>query len=266
MALLTLLTSTMMHGLVMVGSAAHSQTYFASAHSQTKHMMCGGGGGDGAEMDFAAEAAFRTTMQELNAAPCFALVDNDEKILQRESEGGEPFVLFFADIDRALLEVEKGRSGTPSMELKIQAVGLGNAYDQVRRGAAIIVPGAAELDAANGLQLAAPEEATAMLASAGIDAPVVSFAKDVLPLFGCAKMTRRRPDGSRFLPLFMSSADAQKSFDAAIARAPDGKAPDGFEIDVFELPKVVTLAVEGKPIRVIPPAQSMLYLQGKYPE
>eukprot|EP00322_Chrysochromulina_rotalis_P007049 CAMPEP_0115848092 /NCGR_PEP_ID=MMETSP0287-20121206/10732_1 /TAXON_ID=412157 /ORGANISM="Chrysochromulina rotalis, Strain UIO044" /LENGTH=258 /DNA_ID=CAMNT_0003301971 /DNA_START=21 /DNA_END=797 /DNA_ORIENTATION=- len=254
---LMLLTSAM-PGLVVSGACVYPHT-IASMQAQMSLSMCG------SEGDLEAEAAFRSTMQDLNAAPCFALVDSEEKILQLERDGS-PLVLFFADIDRAMLEVDKGRRSTPSRELTVQPVGLGNAYDQVRQGIAAIVPGDGELNAANGMQLAAPEDALGMLASAGIAPPVVEFPNDVLPLFGCAKMTRRRPDGSRFLPLFMSSADAQKSFDAAMSRAPDGKAPDGFEIDVFELPKMVKLAVEGKPIRVIPPTQSMLYLQGKYPD
>lgn len=212
----------------------------------------------------AAADAWAETLIELNAAPVFAL-SADLKLMQYEREDADPLVHFFADIDRAISELSKARSKDPALNLSIMPVGLGNAYDQMCRGKALIVPGAGELAQAQDMQLTAAPEALGMLESAGIEAPVVKWDRDVLPIFGCFRILRRRADGSRFTPLFMASVDAQEAFDKACAAAPERAASEGFEIECVPLPKVVELAQlkEGPSLRVVPPAESVLYLQGK---
>ena len=219
----------------------------------------------GADSSESAEA-WRVALAELNAAPVFALAGEAGNMLQFE-EDGKPLVALFADIDRALEELEKSRSNTPGLGLRIVPLGLGDAYQQQQQGKALVIPGAEEVREAQAMQLSAPAEATAMLASAGIAAPVVEWERDVLPVFGCAQILRRRPDGTRFVPLFMCKADAQKAFDAAVAANPERADADGFEIDCTPLPEMLELAVSKKGVRprLIPPSQSTAFLQGKYP-
>ena len=187
-------------------------------------------------------------------------------MLQIEQDG-KPCMAFFADIDRALEELEKSRSNTPELGLKIVPLGLGDAYRQQQQGKALVIPGTEEVREAQAMQMGAPADAAAMLASAGIDNPVVEWERDVLPVFGCAQLLRRRPDGTRFVPLFMSKADAQKAFDAAIAANPERAEADGFEIDCTPLPEMLQMAASQKGVRprLIPPSQSVAFLQGKYP-
>ena len=211
--------------------------------------------------------ALRVTMQELNAAPVFAFTSEDGKMLQN----GQELVLFFADIDHALLELSNARMDRPDQGMKLMPVGLGNAFAAVSEEKAIFVPGPSEVAAAQDLQLGPAEMAADMLASAGIESPVVQWERDVLPVFGCFQMTRRRADGSRFTPLFLSSADSQRAFDAALAANPKRAEGEGLELDCLPLDKVVKLAVAGQDSstgpwpRVLPPTKSTAYLQGKYP-
>ena len=99
----------------------------------------------------------------------------------------------------------------------------------------------------------------------------MQWERDVIPVFGCFQMTRRRADGSRFTPLFLSSADSQKALDAAIAANPERAEEPGMEVDCLPLEKVVKLAISGQGSssgpwpRILPPTKSTLYLQGKYP-
>ena len=137
--------------------------------------------------------AWRAAMLELNAAPVFAFASEEGKILQN----GQERVLFFADIDHALLELQNARMGRPDQGMKLMPVGLGVAYAAVSEKKAIFVPGPSEVAAAQDLQLAPPEMAASMLAGAGLDSPVVQWERDVIPVFGCFQMTRRRADGSR---------------------------------------------------------------------
>ena len=211
--------------------------------------------------------AWRVTMLELNAAPVFAFASEEGKMLQN----GQELVLFFADIDHALLELQNACMDRPEQGMKLMPVGLGVAYAAVRERKGIFVPGPSEVAAAQDLQLLPPEMATTMLADAGLESPIVQWERDVVPVFGCFQMSRRRADGSRFTPLFLSSADAQKAFDAAIAANPKRAEEEGMEVDCLPLEKVVTLAISGQGSstgpwpRVLPPTKSTLYLQGKYP-
>ena len=137
--------------------------------------------------------AWRAAMLELNAAPVFAFASEEGKILQN----GQERVLFFADIDHALLELQNARMERPDQGMKLMPVGLGVAYAAVSEKKAIFVPGPSEVAAAQDLQLAPPEMAASMLAGAGLESPVVQWERDVIPVFGCFQMTRRRADGSR---------------------------------------------------------------------
>ena len=211
--------------------------------------------------------AWRAAMLELNAAPVFAFASEEGKILQN----GQERVLFFADIDHALLELQNARMERPDQGMKLMPVGLGVAYAAVSEKKCIFVPGPSEVAAAQDLQLAPPEMAASMLADAGLESPVVQWERDVIPVFGCFQMTRRRADGSRFTPLFLSSADSQKALDAAIAANPERAEEPGMEVDCLPLEKVVKLAISGQGSssgpwpRILPPTKSTLYLQGKYP-
>ena len=211
--------------------------------------------------------AWRLTMQELNAAPVFAFTTEEGKMLQN----GQELVLFFADIDHALLELSTARMERPDQGMKLMPVGLGIAFAAVSEKKAIFVPGPSEVAAAQDLQLAPPEIAAGMLADAGIESPIVQWERDVLPVFGCFQMSRRRADGSRFTPLFLSSADSQKAFDAALAINPKRAEEEGLVVDCLPLEKVVKLAISGQGSttgpwpRVLPPTKSKLYLQGSYP-
>ena len=211
--------------------------------------------------------AWRVTMQELNAAPVFAFTSEEGNILQN----GQELVLFFADIDHALLELTTARMDRPEMSINLLPVGLGTAYAAVSKKKAIFVPGPGEVAAAQDLQLAPPEMAADMLVGAGLESPTVEWQRDVLPVFGCFQIIRRRADGSRFTPLFLSSSDAQKAYDTALAANPKRAEEDGFEVDCLPLEKVVSLAISGQDSstgpwpRVLPPTKSTLYLQEKYP-
>jgi len=211
--------------------------------------------------------AWRVTMLELNAAPVFAFTTEEGKMLQN----GQELVLFFADIDHALLELQTARMERPDQGMKLMPVGLGVAYAAVSEKKGVFVPGPSEVAAAQALQLPPPEMAATMLADAGLESPVVQWERDVVPVFGCFQMSRRRADGSRFTPLFLSSADSQKAFDAAIAANPKRAEEEGMEVDCLPLEKVVKLALSGQDSstgpwpRVLPPTKSTLYLQGKYP-
>ena len=155
--------------------------------------------------------------------------------------------------------------------MKLMPVGLGVAYAAVSEKKGIFVPGPSEVAAAQDLQLAPPEMAASMLADAGLESLVVQWERDVIPVFGCFQMTRRRADGSRLTPLFLSSADSQKALDAAIAANPERAEEPGMEVDCLPLEKVVKLAISGQGSssgpwpRILPPTKSTLYLQGKYP-
>ena len=207
-------------------------------------------------------AAWNAVLQGLNAAPVFALANQEGVPIQQRERDGQPLVLLFAAIDRAQDELEAARKASPDLELQLLPVGLGVAYAQLLEGKAVIVPGFAELSEAQDMQLAADEMPAGMLEGAGIDIPVVQWDENVLPLFGCFEMVRRRPDGSRFTPVFMSHKDAQAAFDKARAANPERTAK--FAVEVVPLPELVELAAAGKakvPPRVIPPSESMLYLQ-----
>jgi len=208
--------------------------------------------------------AWKAVLNDLDAAPVFALADDQGRMVQqRETEDGRKLVLFYAEIDRALDELAAARES--SGDLNLRPIGLGMAHAEVTKGDALLVPGFRELAAAQDMQLAAPVDAAAMLASAGIESPTAKWENDALPIFGCFEMVRRRKDGSRFTPLFMSHVDAQAAFDKARAANPERAA--NFEVDVVPLPKLLELAAAGTlkvPPRVVPPTNSMLYLQGKY--
>mmetsp|Transcript_19538 Transcript_19538/g.39826 ORF Transcript_19538/g.39826 Transcript_19538/m.39826 type:complete len:249 (+) Transcript_19538:48-794(+) len=211
--------------------------------------------------------AWRVTMQELNAAPVFAITSVEGKMLQN----GQERVLFFADIDHALLRLSNARMKSPDQGMALFPVGLGTAFAAVSEEKAIFVPGPSEVAAAQDLQLAPDEMAASLLAGAGIESPIVQWGRDALPIFGCFQMSRRRADGSRFTPLFLSSADSQKAFDAALAADPKRAEEEGLEVDCLPLDSVVKLAISsqgsstGPWPRVLPPTKSTLYLQGKYP-
>ena len=88
--------------------------------------------------------AWRAAMLELNAAPVFAFASEEGKILQN----GQERVLFFADIDHALLELQNARMERPDQGMKLMPVGLGVAYAAVSEKKAIFVPGPSEVAAA----------------------------------------------------------------------------------------------------------------------
>jgi hypothetical protein len=207
-------------------------------------------------------ARWKSVLTDLNAAPVFAITDQQGNMLQQRERDGQKLVVFYAAVDRAKDELAAAKEGTLEAELKLLPVGLGMAYDQVRQGKGLIVPGFREISAAQEMQVQAPEDAAAMLAGAGIESPIVQWKSEVVPLFGCFEMSRRRPDGSRFTPVFMSHADAQAAFDKARAANPEKTA--NFEIDVVELPKLLELAVAGTakvPPRVVPPSESIQFIR-----
>lgn len=209
---------------------------------------------------------WKAVLNDLNAVPVFALADAAGRILQqRETADGQKLVIFYAEVDRALDELAAARESSGDYDLVLKPTGLGMAYAQVQEGGALLVPGFRELGAAQDMQLAAPADAAAMLASAGIDNPTAKWGNDVLPIFGCFEMVRRRKDGTTFTPLFMSHVDAQAAFEKA--RRANSERAANFEVDVVPLPELLDLAAAGTlkvPPRVIPPTDSMLYLQDKY--
>jgi hypothetical protein len=208
---------------------------------------------------------WQQVLRDLNSAPVFVLTDAAGLPLhQRMRDDGQKLVIFYAEIDRAMDELAAARRKSAELNLQLAPVGLGVAYAEVSKGTALLVPGFQELASAQDMQLAAPAEAAAMLASAGVDSPSLDWPSDVLPVFGCFEMVRRRADGSVFTPVFMSCADAQAALDKA--RAADPERAANFEVDVVPLPELLKIAVSGEakvPPRVVPPSSSMLFLQGK---
>ncbi|EOD08897.1 hypothetical protein EMIHUDRAFT_434011 [Emiliania huxleyi CCMP1516] len=169
--------------------------------------------------------------------------------------------MFFCDVDRALRELSVGRARSPSLGLQLLPVGLGAA---VRHSNAVFVPGRDELVAAQEAQLAAPSEAAAMLAEAGLPSPVARWDEEHIPLFSCMRLVRRRPDGTRFSPLFMSSEDAKEAIAAAARSSAAAQGGSDLQMDCTSLPKLLALPLPARRrFRVVPPTRSMLYLQGQ---
>jgi len=131
--------------------------------------------------------------KDLDSVPVFSLANADGQLLQYE-RGGAMVAMFFCDVDRALRELSVGRARSPSLGLQLLPVGLGAA---VRHSNAVFVPGRDELVAAQEAQLAAPSEAAAMLAEAGLPSPVARWDEEHIPLFSCmrfsASQARRDP-------------------------------------------------------------------------
>jgi len=198
--------------------------------------------------------------KDLDSVPVFSLANADGQLLQYE-RGGAMAAMFFCDVDRALRELSVGRARSPSLGLQLLPVGLGAA---VRHSNAVFVPGRDELVAAQEAQLAAPSEAAAMLAEAGLPSPVARWDEEHIPLFSCMRLVRRRPDGTRFSPLFMSSEDAKEAIAAAARSSAAAHGSSNLQMDCTSLPKLLALPLPARRrFRVVPPTRSMLYLQGQ---
>lgn len=189
---------------------------------------------------------------DLDALPAFACVNAAGEPLEYERDGA-PLAIFFADLERARAELASASAKYPSLGLRLMPIGLADAFRRSCLGGAVLVPGAQELEAASDPDADSPWES------------------DQLPLFGCLEMTRPNADGSRSMPLFMSSREAQTALKAAAAAAapgalaanPQANGPDGLRIVVIPLAKAVELSLAAQPasFQFIPPKPSVDFVQ-----
>ncbi len=181
----------------------------------------------------------------LDSLPCYACVNAEGSPLQYERDGA-PLAIFYADPDFAQAQLAKARAEYPQLGLRLLPAGLGAAFISSRQGQAVLVPAAAEEAAAREIGGAA-------------------WPADELPLFGCLQMRAPLPDGAPSVPMFMSSAEAKASLDAATR--PSGGAPPGapkLEVVCLPLTRAVQLSLSGElsePFQFIPAAASVQFTQ-----
>lgn len=171
--------------------------------------------------------------------PVFTLANPKGEPLQYERDG-KPLAVFFADV--AAAEEELGRADTqhPQLGLSVLPVGMGAAFDNAKRGGAILVPCAGELDAAR-------------------DPDGGGWDDSAIPLFGCLQMRKPGADGASTIPLFMSSADAQE----ALARASAASPGADLQLVCCPLARAIEMIVTGEQtdFEILPPTDSIKWMQ-----
>lgn len=122
-----------------------------------------------------------------DAVPCFVVTDEDLRPL-----ADQPTVLCFADAVAAQTELIRAKEEYPTLNLRLQPVGMGTALERARLGRARVIPSGKELGMA---REAYPD---------GED-----WDGGALPLFGAYEIQRKRRDGTLATPLYLSVEDAK---------------------------------------------------------
>jgi hypothetical protein len=154
-----------------------------------------------------------------DSVPVFVVTDEAQRPL-----ASQPRVLCFLDAVAAQSELVRAKDEYPSLDLRLQPVGLGTALERARLGRASVVPSAEELDVA---RAAFPD---------GED-----WEGGALPLFGAYEMQRKRRDGTLATPLFLSVEDAK-----AACREADPQRELGLELVCTSVQRMVSLVVAGE--------------------
>jgi hypothetical protein len=118
-------------------------------------------------------------------------------------------------------------------------MGLGEAFQLHRTGAAVLIPSQDSMEAAG-----APKGASPL--------------GQELPLFACMEMAVQGEDGKPVLPLFLDRAEAQQAVEDAMA-ADDGDAK--LEIVGLSLHKALEQLVSQESSAFVPPASSLAHIQ-----
>ena len=125
------------------------------------------------------------------SVPVYVVANPAGRPLEYESSGRSLFRCY-VDPEAAQAALETALGLHPNRGLRLLPTGLGSAMSKAKEGGALLVPAAADLQAA---QEAYPD---------GED-----WEGGALPLFGCQQMQRTRADGSLATPLFLSVRDAK---------------------------------------------------------
>ena len=119
----------------------------------------------------------------LDRLPVFTVANEQGQPLQYEADG-KPLALLYADVDAAKSELKSAKEEHPSLGLDIVPMGLGEAFQLHRTGAAVLIPSQDSMEAAG-----APKGASPL--------------GQELPLFACMEMAVQGEDGKPVLPLFL---------------------------------------------------------------
>lgn len=161
--------------------------------------------------------SLKTTLDD--TVPVFVVTDEELRPTASETQ-----VVCFSDAAAAQAELVRASADLPSLELRLQAVGLGTALERARLNRARIVPAAGDLETA---RAAFPD---------GED-----WDGGALPLFGAYEMQRKRRDGTMATPLFMSVEDAK-----AALRAADPNRELNLNLVCTSLQRMTSLIVQGE--------------------
>eukprot|EP00966_Prymnesium_polylepis_P199626 4626447-Prymnesium_polylepis.1 len=195
--------------------------------------------------------------RELDELPAFTCVNQAGEPLGYERDGKQ-LAIFFADADRAEQELAMANGKFPELGLRIIGVGLGETYRRCADGMALLVPGAAALEAAGD-----------------------EWKDDSqLPLFTCLAMSRPRDgDGpsETETPLFMDPSMAAATLSntrETAERSAGGELPAEVEAQLqvvcTSLDKAIELVLSGKEAETcgdcfgfVPPRRSIEFLQAQ---
>lgn len=150
--------------------------------------------------------------------------------------GDEEKAVFYAGVADAKAQLSATKTASPHLKCDLLTVGLGTAFKLATQGRAMIVPDAAEIEAAG-----APPGVQPM----GIE----------LPLFACTKLVTAE-DGS--LPLYMSHAECSK----AVAHAQAALPAEILEVSTLGLQSVFEQLVDPSvetTFRLVPPEASLTF-------
>jgi len=170
----------------------------------------------------------------LDELPVFTVANGDGQPLEYQTAADRKLAIFYTDVEAAMKQTEAAKVQFPDLGCDIITTGLGCAYKLSGEGAALIVPGVADLQGAG-----APEGVNPM--------------GQEVPLFACMELTREGDDGAK-VPLFMSYADCAE----AVAEAPGGP----LEVNaILSLQSIVEELVEledpsSGEFKLVPPASS----------
>ena len=91
----------------------------------------------------------------LNRLPVFTVANEQGQPLQYEADG-KPLALLYADVDAAKSELKSAKEEHPTLGLDIVPMGLGEAFQLHRTGAAVLIPSQDSMEAAGAPKGASP--------------------------------------------------------------------------------------------------------------
>jgi len=183
---------------------------------------------------------------ELDASvPVYVVANQAGRPLEYESSGRSLF-LCYVDPSAAQAALEAAIGLYPALGLRLLPTGLGSAISKANEGGALLIPAAADLQAARD---AYPD---------GED-----WEGGALPLFGCQQMQRTREDGSLATPLFLSVKDAKAALAGAEANTASSQEED-LHLVCTSAQRMCKMMVAGDVVmEILPTVQSLEFCRAQ---